>query len=474
MGVLATIADDGFEAAAARFVAAAARELPEDLATLAFASPLAVRSPDLSLLWHEGLRRLEPRRVTRAVLAAQLVESAKGFVRLLTTHRRFAWKAYGSQSGKLLVATAICGEERDGVFVTPYVPTVSDDAVFVFGTTDRLASGATPVRPMGFGEKLRIASRLAAAGARALREAGGTARERVWLHSTWEAWSFGLAWLHDRYLDRALDDHLDARTATAVGCIHEMHPYARVVWRVAAARGLERRAVQHAAVTEGKRWYFPQREELEAGLAVPDVLFAFDERVAELLRPALTATRFPPGCSGRYVGWKAAEPLVAPGRCVLAAGALARFENDTLLAAVARLVRDGSRLPVRVRLHPFADVSRADRRRLASWEREGRVEVSRGVPLSDDLSDAAVVLGMGTTVLEEALLLGRPVVQLTDERYVRYVDVEGVSGALVVDAGSFEAADIERAADLAVDPAAVRASLGLDHPVVDYARLFSG
>jgi hypothetical protein len=36
---------------------------------------------------------------------------------------------------------------------------------------------------------------------------------------------------------------------------------------------------------------------------------------------------------------------------------------------------------------------------------------------------------MSTTVLEEALLLGCPVVQLTHPDYLQYIDLQGIKGA---------------------------------------------
>jgi hypothetical protein len=84
-----------------------------------------------------------------------------------------------------------------------------------------------------------------------------------------------------------------------------------------------------------------------------------------------------------------------------------------------------------------------------------------------------VVIGMSTTVLEEAVLLGRPVIQIKDADFLKYIDLDGVSGARCLAVSDITSAAIESAGATAVDTAAMRERLGLNRPEVAYGTLFS-
>jgi hypothetical protein len=266
-----------------------------------------------------------------------------------------------------------------------------------------------------------------------------------------------------------------------------MNSIGRTIWAVASRHGIPGRALQHAEVTSGKRWYFPLPDELVAsdaeGICVrlPAELVVYDSRLAEELAPHLLGVRFRLGCSRRYAQWKNAVPAPpCAGGAALFVGALAPFDNDVVLEALARIAAT-SPLPhaLAVRLHPAAEIPPARARELAQLEASGAVEISRGRSLSDDLVRASVVVGMSTTVLEEALLSGRPVVQLTDPAYLTYIELAGVSGAVRLDREALDAATLTAAtttdsAAIAAGAAEISARLGLAHPVVTHAALLDG
>ena len=119
-------------------------------------------------------------------------------------------------------------------------------------------------------------------------------------------------------------------------------------------------------------------------------------------------------------------------------------------------------------------LSSEDERWVDDSARDGSIEISQDRSLSEDLARARVVVGVGTTVLEEALLLGRPVLQVTSDDYVDYIDMEGLAGVRSVPASDVVSDDIQAAASLVAEPEQVRERLGLEQPVVDYERLFQG
>jgi hypothetical protein len=464
---------DGFETAAATFAATAADALTEGLRPLAFVSPVSARTPDIDDVWHRGLRARDPEGVLTAQRRAERRQRVRAIARAGLAPRRFAYRFYGEPSDTLLVCSAVVGREASpGRWETAYVPTGSRDAVLVFGHEDAVGSGATPVAHLSPARKVAISRALLAAGSTARASLSCTAIEADMLQSVWDRWAAGMLWLHDFYLGGVLARTFDQIRPAKVGCAHEMHAYARIVWQAAREARACTHAMQHSGVASGKRWYFPHPLERRGGLATPDVMYAYSEHAIALLRQGLPDAEFRLGGSARFAKWRDVGESQGGGSGVLVVGALARFDNDVVLDAAERLVSERVHPAVRVRLHPHADLSTGARTWLSSAEKDGRVRVSRGIPLREDIENAEVVAGCGTTVLEEALLLGRPVLHLVDPDHVEYVDLEGVPGVHAVQRSRVRAADVAVAATLAPRRAFMRDRLGLDKPLVDYTRLF--
>jgi len=404
-------------------------------------------------------------------------ESVKGFARLVRDRGRYSFALYGEPGADLLVLTSLCGSANVRGFETPYVHTSPEDAMLVFGDVATCGPAEEALPPTTMSSAIRATNALRAAGRAGAEACGLTGVERELLALEWDAWAVGGRWAHEwRLLDALTLAFGRLSGLELIGCIHEMHAYARIVWDVASAAGLRRHTVQHAVVASGKRWYFSTAEEREAGLALPDVMFAFSDHDRRLLAPWLPGTRLESGCSGRYAGWRDAESMMSPADgYILFAGALAGFDNDALFSCVRRYIDTGApEGTARLRLHPFAVVSRSDRRWLETVTGQGIVELSHGVTLRDDLAGARAVVGMGTTVLMEGLLLGRPVVHVTNpDDHVGYIDLDGLAGVHEVKTAVFDASCVAEALGLEPSHREVRDRLGLDKPLVDYGRLFS-
>ena len=99
--------------------------------------------------------------------------------------------------------------------------------------------------------------------------------------------------------------------------------------------------------------------------------------------------------------------------------------------------------------------------------------MSSGRSLDQDLQVAIAVVGMGSTVLEEALVMGRPVVQITDSRFREYLDLEGLSGVSRVAYKNFSSSTLDSHPPLDRPPLEARHRLGLTHPEVTYDHLFA-
>ena len=255
-----------------------------------------------------------------------------------------------------------------------------------------------------------------------------------------------------------------------------MHSYARVVWRVARKYKAKGYTIQHAAFSDNKRWYICFPEETENGLELPDVIYVYSSRVSNVLKQYYKKTDLRLGCSTRYAYWKDVDRSQKEGQYYLFVGALARFDNDVLIATLQRLLRNSkSAISIMLRLHPFAEL----RCGVRSWIRtsldKGDICISKGdSSLMADLESAIVVIGMSTTVLEEALLLGRPVVQLQHPEYREFIDIEGVEGVMKMDYRKLLSKDLVEVSSLKVDHMEMRKRLGLQNEIIDYKRLFAG
>ncbi len=470
------LADDGFEDLAARFVSFVATRVSPGVASLVFASPLSVRSADLSSIWHPGYRRLRWRQLPILLGAALLMAFMKGIVKLLLFRRVFGMALYGEITDTLLVISSSCGQESaEERYSTSYVQTANKDALCVFGPLADLGRKGQVCHPPAMWSQIVICWGLLAGGVRTAVMMDGSRRSRVVLLLQWVGWVVSLDWRPLLILEESLTRVVTHRRVRRLGCVHEMHAYARIVWRVAAKHRLRSYAIQHAPLSFSKRWYFPDKLECAAGLAVPDVFFVYDNDTIQLLRPYYARTTFLLGCSCRYLDWRdqAGGPPSPGGRHYLFVGGLANYDNTVVFNALRHLLESHASMgPVRLRLHPMAVLSRGQRRLVRWMDKRKVVEVSSGTTLADDLVHAHGVIGMGSSVLLQALLLGKPVIQVVDPKYLPAIEVVQDEGAIQAWWNEVSSDMLRRCRSAVTDPGRVRERLGLDQPLVTYTRLF--
>ena len=466
--------DDELERLAALYMAHGAKRYPH-LAAAFFCSPLSARTPDLNLTWHPVFRRRHLWRLWVSFSVSLLVALPKGFARMFLGSAPKGFCRYGAASSTLLVLTSSCGSESQNAdFQTSYVSTKPDNALFVYGPLRGLGRKKHPFAAWSFSRKVTTTVDLVRAGVSGCLAVGGTALERCILFFIWMNWTVSLAWYELIQLEETLERIIRSEKIGKVGCVHEMHYYTRAVWRAASLAGARTHTVQHACVAAGKTWYRTYPEERAAGLALPQVFFVFDQRSAAVLQPWFPGTQIRFGCSQRYAHWIDREPEASvddSGSYLFVAG-LANFDNEVVLNALRVLLRsphDGQE--VRLRLHPHAQLNFGQRRWLARLQARGMIELSTR-ELQDDIREARVVVGMSTSVLEEALLMEKPVVQLRDSRYRVFLDLADVPGLSTL-AWRDLSWDRLRSTTAGTTHQLFRSRLGLDKPIVTYGILFS-
>ena len=466
---------DPFELLAGQFVSSIALSVPAELRPMVFSSTSGARDPDVCLLWHSGYREKNKLKLLFSSFAKAAISCFRGMAKILLRYEPFGYALYGTIGDSVLVVTSTCGyTTKDDGYKTDYVSTDWDDGLFVFGFIEKCGKNAEKVNSLSVKEKVWITLSLAAKGVRAFFNIQGEVTDKTLLLWQWLSWILGLQWLHNYYLQKSLSEIVEKYGIKKIGCIHEMHSYSRMVWGVASKYNIKGYTVQHAAISRGKKWYFVFRGEIQSGVALPDVFYVFEKRMSGLLEPYYKNTRFALGCSYRYSRWINVRPEPANDNgYYLFVGALADFDNSVLIESLDRLLSaSDERIPLRLRLHPYADLSRKMKQWVKAQAKRGRIELSEGTPLSEDIKGAKAVIGMSTTVLEESLLLGRPVIQLTHPDYLEYMDLNDMSGATKLSFDKLSAHTLRDAIYCKVDSAGIRRRLGLDQPLLTYKQLF--
>jgi hypothetical protein len=209
------------------------------------------------------------------------------------------------------------------------------------------------------------------------------------------------------------------------------------------------------------------------GLKLPDVFYVYDKKTIELLRPYYNNTEFILGCSGRFVSLKKEGKIERRGEYCLFVGGLSWFNNEILVNAMCSLLsEDAPGIKIKIRLHPFLRIRRQMKRMILYWKSRGKIELADKPTLKEDLIDSDVVVGVSSTVLEEALLFGRPVVKLTHPDYLEYISFNGVRGVTVIPYDELRADVVAKASQDYVDSDAILDRLGLGNRVVTYDVLF--
>jgi len=463
---------DYFEELAARFIADIAQTVPDQLVSLVISSPLSTRSPDICMLWHPGYRKRHKYKLVIKLLFSVFKGCLKTFIKVT---RSFGYSLYGKINDTILIVSPLCGSEvENGKYKTNYVSTEKDDAVFVFGPMEGNRSNVEKVQKISFLKEILIIYELIKSGTCAFSNLNGILFDKILLILQWLSWIVNSQWQHEYYLEKALSEVIQQYNIKKIGCIHEMHAYARIVWRVAYKYGARTYTVQHATISHGKRWYFCSPQEKTNGLVLPDVMYVYNKKVINILSSCYQRTHFILGCSCRYARWRNIESKEAKKSYYLFVGALACFDNRIMITSLRRLlIASKEFIPIRLRLHPFAELSHRDKHWIHSNVKKGIIEISKDISLEDDINNAIAVVGMSTTVLEEALLLDRQVIQLCHPDYLQYIDLEGIQGVSRVD---YRELSTERlvniTANTKVNSKSMKERFGLNQQLVTYRQLF--
>ena len=208
-----------------------------------------------------------------------------------------------------------------------------------------------------------------------------------------------------------------------------MHLYSRLMWKIARDQKRKGVTVQHGFITPEKLWFFNNVSEIEKGCPTPHIFYVYDHSIQRTLEKHYPYTRFFLCCSPRFLKWKDFDTVRRSQKnrsfCILFASALMFYEVALLIQAIRKL-----RVPPKgekfhdykivLRLHPSVKFwHRVWLKFYKVFFKYSFFEQS-SLSLQEDLSRAGLVVGIGSTVLQEATILGIPVLNIKDENYMTY------------------------------------------------------
>ena len=98
-------------------------------------------------------------------------------------------------------------------------------------------------------------------------------------------WVLSFNWVNYYIANKKLSNIIENYNPSKIFSMHEMHPYSRLAWILAKNKKIKCSTLQHAVITREKLWYFPSKNELDAGLVCPDEFYVFSNSTKNLLKP---------------------------------------------------------------------------------------------------------------------------------------------------------------------------------------------
>ncbi len=252
--------------------------------------------------------------------------------------------------------------------------------------------------------------------------------------------------------------------------VHEMSFYTKMIWQVSKEAGLLGVTAQHAMIYPEKLNFFPEKNEIEAGIPQPHIFFVYSPQMVTLLKPYFPKTRFLLGCSPRFNRWRDQKSLLRENgdvKNLLFVSGVMFYDVMLLLTAIKKLMKENRYKNFRfwVRFHPDGEMRIFDKVSVFLAHKLGKIEISRG-PLEETLKHTSLVVGSNTTTLQEAMLLGIPTLNIFHEDFL-CADVLSLSKDLRIHVNDISSDDVSERMKTTADPKLIedyKAFMGLYHP----------
>jgi hypothetical protein len=246
--------------------------------------------------------------------------------------------------------------------------------------------------------------------------------------------------------------------------------YTKIIWQVSKEAGLLGVTAQHAMIYPEKLNFFPEMNEIEAGIPQPHIFFVYSPQMVALLKPYFPKTRFLLACSPRFNRWRDQKSLRRENgdvKNILFVSGVMFYDVMLLLAAIKKLRKENRHKNFRfwVRFHPDGEMRIFDKISVFLAHKLGKIEISRG-HLEETLKHTSLVVGSNTTTLQEAMLLGIPALNIFHEDFL-CADVLSLSKDSRIHVNHISSDDLHSAIKTTPDPKLIedyKAFMGLYHP----------
>ncbi|MBW8000487.1 MAG: hypothetical protein FVQ80_00500 [Planctomycetes bacterium] len=404
------------------------KNLPFDIQPLIWSSPTAVRNPETSVIFqpvHNNKNIFARLFRYTFILGSAFI---RGLYRLLR-HRGVYYCHIKNDSSILLIVPSVI-TERTGEFKTNYLTEEEGYSVdkLVFSYSRKTLESGKHFSAVSFFNRIRILFRLLSAvfcdfikqlacKKISLRYIDALVILTQWILS--HSWYLTCNFYH------LVNSFADSNSYESFLLLHEMHFYSRIVWHIAREKKIVGITAQHGLIVPEKLWYFPDKAEIQVECPLPDVFFVYSLETEELLRGLYPETNFFTCCSPRFKRWKSYSDIpkndvTQNGKpiCLFANNA-AIIHDVVVLKALRELVKLKLKdsFTLRLRLHPTERLNLKDQLWVWSAAALKKIEIS-SKSLQDDFQDAGLVIGAASTVVQEAFLVGLPVMGVFHKDFV--------------------------------------------------------
>jgi len=419
--------------------------LPEDSRVLAYCGPASFRDPEEDNVWHPYL--------INASFGRFLCDQSGFFVRAIyrgirsfvfLRFRKFTWIHKEGANTIGFAPVLICHPKEKSVETTYCHP---DDAtsmswlLFEDGVKTYHSKDITRMQVLKlFFSLVGIWFKLSMQRPKECAKSSWAIASALTLR-----WVFQLKWVNEWMYIKKVQRVIEEQKPQRVFCLHEIHPHSRILWHECDGRDIKRLTVQHSMITREKLWFFPTKRETTNGLKLFDEISVFSPQDLELLKTYYGEdVKYDVFCGPRFAHWKNKNPkdfaVTDEQKNVLFVTSLPWWDCEVVFSAMAKLLKE-KKCPysLAMRLHPTANVSRHWKKWLVEKQKTGEIKCVQGA-LSEAVLSSSVVIGLNSTVLEEALLMGKLSFAINQGRFLSFISPH----VLRISFENFEWGEIEK------------------------------
>lgn len=217
----------------------------------------------------------------------------------------------------------------------------------------------------------------------------------------------------ERYTSELLSKNNKIKT---IHCVHEFHPHSKVLWAIAERSNIKSCSIEHASNEREKLWLFPTVDEVKHSHPLPSSLFVYNEKHKKWWDEIFKgAVNYKYACGPRFSKWKEVSKLSPNSeKTILLVTSQSWWDNEVVFQSAEKLLQ--TNFDLTIRLHPFAQLRSEQRKWLENKISQTRLKVDKS-DLMDSIKDHSIIIGMCSTVLDEALLLGRCAIKVDHDEF---------------------------------------------------------